>query len=124
MSRWPMAEKLFIRALNDRLEVGRAGARLPGGAEQLDGFVRVSRGPGGDDGITDNPLIDLEAFHRDQATAWEIAEDARQIMLSLAGTGDTGHLIDSIETASSPSRVEYGSNLERYVASYRVEYRR
>lgn len=120
---WPMAEKLFIRALNDGLARGRAGARLPGKAENLDGFVRVSRGPGGDDGVTDTPLIDLEAFHTDQSTAWEIAEDARQIMLSLVGTGDTGHLIDSVETASGPARVEYGTNLERYTASYRVGYR-
>lgn len=122
---WPMAEKLIIRALNTRLSSARAGIKLPGEAELLSGgFVRVTRGPGGDDGITDSPLIDLEAFHPDLTAAWELAEEARQIMLTLVGTGDTEHLIDSVETTNGPVRVEYGSNLERYVASYRVEYRR
>lgn len=119
---WPMAEKLIIRAL--AAHDVRSGVDLPGGDKALDGFVRVARGPGSDDGTTDSPLIDLEAFHADIEEAWNLSEKARQIVLSLVGSGDTGHVIDRVETASGPTRAWYGSNLERYVSSYRVEFRR
>lgn len=121
---WPMLEKIAVRALNDNLARGRAGTKLPAKVEELDGFVRVARGPGSDDGITDSPLLDVEAFHKDQTVAWEIAEDARQIVLALAASNAAGHLIDAVNTATSPNYVYYGPHAERYVASYRVSYRR
>src|SRR5690625_7823161 len=82
---WPMLEKLAVSALNADLKRGRAGTKLPANVEKLDGFVRVARGPGSDDGITDEPLLDVEAFHVDQVTAWEIAQDARDIVHSMKG---------------------------------------
>lgn len=121
---WPMLEKLAVRALNDGLSRGRAGTKVPSDVETSDGFVRVSRGPGGDDGLTDSPLLDLEAFHSDQTVAWQVAEEARQIVLGLPGSSAAGHLIDSVATATSPNWVYYGPHVERYVASYRVAYRR
>lgn len=125
--RWPMVERLTVGALNSRLSDGsrpKAGTRVPPKVETLDGFIRVIRGPGGDDGVTDSPLLDLEAFHPEQVKAWDLAEAARQVMLSLQGTTAAGHLIDRVETASGPVRVEYGPHVERYVASYRIEFRR
>lgn len=121
---WPMLEKIAVAALNQHLSRGRAGTKLPANVEESDGFVRVTRGPGSDDGITDSPLLDLEAFHADRAKAWEIADDARQIILSMAASNTAGHLIDAANTATSPNWVYYGPHVERYVGSYRVGYRR
>lgn len=121
---WPMLERIAVRALNDNLARGRAATNLPAKVENLDGFVRVTRGPGSDDGITDSPLLDVEAFHADRVAAWEIAEDSRQIILALAASSAAGHLIDGVSTATSPNYVFYGPHVERYVASYRVSYRR
>lgn len=121
---WPMLEKIAVRALNDNLARGRAATNLPAKVEEFDGFVRVTRGPGTDDGITDSPLLDVEAFHADRVKAWEIAEDARQIIHALAASNAAGHLIDGVSTATSPNYVYYGPHVERYVASYRISYRR
>lgn len=121
---WPMVEKVIVAALNGSLDRGRAGTKIPARVETLDGFVRVSRGPGSDDGWTDRPLVDVEAFHADQAAAWDVADNARQVLLGLSGSSSAGHLIDSVETAGAPNLVFYGSHVERYVASYRVTYRR
>src|SRR5690625_1211829 len=121
---WPMLEKLAISALNAGLKRGRAGTRLPANVEKLDGVVRVARGPGSDDGITDEPLLDVEAFHADQVTACGSAQAARAIVHRMKGRLLGGHLTDAVNTASSPCRVYHGSHVERYVASYRIEYRR
>lgn len=121
---WPMLEKIVVAALNADLKQGRAGTKLPKNVETLDGFVRVTRGPGSDDGITDEPLLDLEAFHPDQETAWEIANDARRIVHSMKGRIVAGHLIDAANSATTPNYVFYGPHVERYVASYRIGYRR
>jgi|SRR5690625_5370130 len=122
---WPMIERVIIRALNDGLPSGRAGWNLPEAVEkEPGGFVRIARGPGSDDGTTDEPLIDVEAFHPKREKAWELAEESRQIMLALGATSAAGHLIDTSSTATSPNWVYYGPNVERYVASYRVGYRR
>lgn len=121
---WPMLERLAVTALNDRLARGRAATDIPDDVAALDGFVQVTRGPGSDDGITDAPLLDVDAFHADRVAAWDIAEDARQIILALSGRLVAGHVIDRATTATSPAWVFYGPHVERYVASYRVEYRR
>lgn len=121
---WPMLEKIAVTALNTNLTRGRAATRIPDSVETLDGFVRVTRGPGTDDGVTDSPILDVEAFHPDRVAAWEIAEDARQIVHSMAGSNAAGHLIDGVSTVTSPNWVYYGPNVERYVSSYRVTYRR
>lgn len=124
MDSWPMLERLAVAALTAHLKRGRPGVNLPDDVQNGDGFARVTRGPGSDDGITDAPLLDLEAFHSDRGVAWDIAEDARQILLSLTGTVLAGHLIDRVETATSPNWVYYGPHVERYASSYRIEYRR
>src|SRR5690625_2433157 len=121
---WPMLEKLAVSALNADLKRGRAGTKLPANVEKLDGCVRVARGPGSDDGITDEPPLDVEAFAVAQVTAWEIAQDATDLVRSMKGRLIDGQLIDAANTASSPSWVYYGPHVERYVASYRIEYRR
>ena len=121
---WPILETVVVRALNLTLLPVRAGTKVPSSVDTLAGFVRVSRGPGSDDGVTDSPLVDVEAFAPTQIAAAELAEDARQAMHGLKGRVYAGSLIDTVSTAVGPTRVDYSPNVERYVASYRIAFRR
>lgn len=121
--RWPILEKVAVAALNEALEV-RAGTKVPGDVETLPGFVRVSRAPGSDDGVTDSPGLDLETFAPSQNDAADLAEDCRQIIHGLRGTVAGGSLVDAVRTATGPVRVDYSPNVERYVATYVLDFRR
>ena len=118
---WPNVEVAFVKILRDALGV-RVATDIPDDVERLGGFVRVTRGPGSDDGVSDAPLIDLEVFHVDRVEAWNLAEQARQVML--AASNKAGVLVDSVSTSSAPVFVFYGPHVARYVASYRVALRR
>lgn len=120
---WPNLEKVVVAWLNAHLSV-RAATDVPGDVEALPGFVQVSRGPGGDDGITDSPLLDLNIFSPTRAAAGDLAEQVRQVMHSAAGSSAGGHLIDTVTTATGPAWVYYGPSVHRYVSSYRVGLRR
>lgn len=121
--RWPILEKVAVAALNDALPV-QAGTKIPGNVETLPGFVRVSRGPGADDGVTDSPTLDVEAFAPTQGDAADLAEDCRQIIHALRGQVAGGSLVDAVRTTTGPVRVDYSSSVERYVATYTLEFRR
>lgn len=122
---WPILEALAVAWLSEHLDVG-VSTDLPKDVEthHPDGFVRVARGPGSDDGITDEPLLDVEAFHPDRIKAARLAERARTAVHAMRGRLVTGELVDAVNTATGPNWVYYGPNVERYVASYRVAYRR
>lgn len=124
MSRWPDLEALAYSWLSSELEPAEVATNVPSNVEELGGFVRVIRGPGRDDGVTDSPLLDVEVFHPDQGSAADLAEDARQAVHRLAGSVVDGALVDAVSTASGPVRVYYGPHVERYVASYRLHLRR
>lgn len=119
--RWPDIEKLAVSYLEAALGV-RVATRIPG---DLSGsFVRVIRGPGSDDGITDAPLLDVETFAPNQPAAYALAEDAREALHALAGKAVNGALVDTVDTATGPVRLDYGNpSVERYVASYRLNLR-
>jgi len=122
---WPILEAVAVAWLNDRLSPTEVSTDLPDNVGQLEhGFVRVARGPGADDGVTDSPLLDVEAFHAERFKAAEIAERARAAAHAMTARLVNGTLIDSVNTTASPHWVYYGPNVERYIASYRVEYRR
>lgn len=123
MARWPDVEALSVAYLNAALAV-RVATNVPADVDDLPGFVRVTRGPGSDDGITDAPLLDVEAFAPTQGAASDLAEDAREAMHNLAGAAVNGSLVDVVSTATAPVRVEYSPNVVRYVASYRLNLRK
>lgn len=118
---WPDVEVAFIKILREGLGV-RVADTVPDDVENLPGFVRVTRGPGSDDGVTDSPLVDVEAFHPVRGEAAVLAERARQVMH--AASNKHGVLVDSVATASGPTWVFYAPEVHRYVASYRVALRR
>ena len=123
MASWPDVEALAVSYLRSALGV-RVSTNVPADVETLPGFVRVARGPGGDDGITDAPLLDTEAFAPTQGAAADLAEDIRQAVHALSGRAVNGLLVDSTSTVTGPVRVAYAPKVERYVASYRLNLRK
>ena len=86
--------------------------------------VRVARGPGTDDGLTDSPLVDVEAFAPTEIGAARLAEQARGVFHALKGGRRlAGILVDSVSTATGPAALQYSPTISRYVASYRLHYR-
>ncbi|QAV29778.1 hypothetical protein [Micrococcus luteus] len=121
---WPDVEKALVAHLAQTLGV-RVSVATPPDLEQLPGFIRVTRGPGTDDGITDAPAIDVETFAPTRATARALAERARAAMHELSGRRAGAVLFDSVRTSSAPSWVDWGNPaVHRYVAVYAARFRR
>lgn len=121
--RWPSIEKALVAGIRADLET-QCGTKIPDNVETLEKFVRLARGPGTDDMITDAPLVDVECFSNDYSTADTLSEDVRQWFHSLNGHKVTGVQVDRVRTAAAPAWVDYrnpGTN--RFVASYRLEFR-
>lgn len=124
MPRWPDIQKLAVAHLSTALGV-RVATRTPDDLETAMPMVRVRRGPGTDDGITDSPLLDVEAFAATEQAAWDLAEDARQAVHDLDGRSVDGALVDDVTTAAAPVAVDWGNPaVHRFVASYRLDLRR
>lgn len=124
MSRWPDIEKALVSHIRAETGGKRTGTKVPGDVEQLPAFIGISRGPGSDDLVTDAPVVDVETFCPDYGDAAALAEDVRQIFHALIGRRIGPVLVDRVRTTMSPSWVDYrnpGTN--RFVASYRIEYR-
>lgn len=127
MARWGDVQKVGIVALTTATGK-RAASKTPSDLQAViaadGGFFRVRRGPGADDGVTDEPLLDVEAFAGTEQAAWNLAEDARQAIHALGGQVIDGVLIDSVSTATGPVSVDWGNPaIERFVASYRLALR-
>ena len=123
--RWPNLLKLAVAYFNAELDV-RVVTKLPAELEKALPVVRVTRGPGGDDGVTDAPLLDVEVFTAlgGAVDPWDLAEDAREAAHRLAGRVVDGALVDTVSTSVGPTSVEYSPNTERVVASYRLGLRK
>lgn len=120
---WPSAEVALVAYL--RSETGaQVATKIPGNLETLPRFIRVARGPGSDDLVTDSTLIDVEVFAPGHADAERLAEDVRQAMHRLSGRKAGAVLVDRVRTSTSPLWVDYKNPAtNRFVASYRFEYR-
>lgn len=126
MTSWPHLEKLAVTYLTNAQTGVRAATRTPDNLEALaaQGFHRVTRGPGSDDGVTDSPLLDVESFGTTETSAWELAEGARQAIHKLRGRAVNGVLVDTVSTVTGPVLVDWGNpGIHRYVASYRFAFR-
>ncbi|MEW1964639.1 hypothetical protein AB0302_04485 [Micrococcus sp. NPDC078436] len=121
---WPDVEKALVKYLADTLGV-RVATATPTDLEQLPGFVRITRGPGEDDGITDSAAIDVEAFAPSRAAARDLAERARAAMAAVRAHRAGAVLFDSVRTVSAPQWVDFRNPaVHRFVAVYRVALRR
>lgn len=129
MARWPDVRPVVVAHLTTALGLpqGRVATKVRPDVDTLDKFVRIARGPGSDDEVTDSFLLDAETFTLATApdAAWPLAEDVRQAMHGLAGRVINGVKIDSVSTAASPTEVDYGNpKTVRFVASYRIGLRK
>lgn len=124
IGRWADVEKVVTGHLRAVTGV-RVVTRLPADLTGAMPLHRVTRGPGGDDDVTDAPLVDVETFAADRAGMWTAAEDAREAMHSLSGAASGGALVDTVTTAGGPQWVDYENPaVQRAVASYRLTQRR
>ena len=127
--RFPNVTKLATRYLLQATGT-RAVTTLPANLEASLPLYRVSRGPGGDDFISDSPLVDIEGFTATAGPnagdrAHDLAEDAREAMHALAGMTFEGALVDSVRTVQGPVDLPYDNPaVTRTVASYRLTLRK
>lgn len=120
---WPSIEKAIVGHLTSVLGA-RFATRIPADVESLPRFGRIARGPGSDDLVTDSVGVDVECFAPDYGDSWDFAEATRQALHALSGAVAGGVLIDRVRTLSSPVWVDYKNPAtNRFVATYRVEYR-
>lgn len=125
MSRWPDIEKALVDHVREATGGKRTGTSIPGDVETLPAFIRIARGPGSDDLVTDAPVVDVETFATKRGDAADLAEDVREIFHSLVGRRIGPVLIDRVRTTMSPSWVDYRNPAtNRFVASYRIEFRK
>ena len=129
MSTWPDVIPPVIAHLRTSLGLapGMVATRVRADVDTIPRFVRVARGPGSDDFVTDSFVVDVETFTLTAAPedSWPLAEGARQSMHALAGRAVAGVLVDSVTTATAPVEIDYGnSKVVRLVASYRLHLRK
>ena len=87
-------------------------------------LVVVRRTGGTDDLITDSPRIQVDAFGSTHRQAVNLAEQCRQLVLAAPATAVAGVSIDAAWTESAPVYLDYTQGVHRYVATYRLAYRR
>lgn len=89
-------------------------------------LIVVRRVGGYDTYITDQCRLQVQTFGSTHAQARDLAETCRQKVLAAPGAAlVAGVIIDRTVTESAPVFVDYGQPaIHRYVATYRVEYRR
>lgn len=129
MERFPDIIPVVVSHLMHQLSLypGDVATKVRADVDTRDAFIRVRRGPGSDDAITDSFLVDVETFTLSSrpAEAWPLAEGARSAMHALSADVLWGVLVDSVTTASAPTEIDYGNpKVVRYVASYRVRVRK
>lgn len=87
-------------------------------------FIRITRTGGGDDRITDNARVSIDAFAGTRADSYTLAEAVRQKML-VWPIVLSNCVIDRIITTTGPMEVPWGDvNVRRRVATYTVSTRR
>jgi len=88
-----------------------------------DGFVRVTKGGGTDDTITDSSIIDVDVFHSSRGNAFDMSEAIRDALTPRTRVGSA--IIDRVRTGASPRQMPWdNTNIKRFSASYTISVRR
>ncbi len=99
----------------------RAVTTLPTLLEAAMPIYRVTGIGGVDDKISDRVRLNVESFAALRATSYDMAEIARQAMRSMAHTLVSGWLIDTVETLSRPTWIDYqNDHVQRFIATYEI----
>ncbi len=94
------------------------------------GTIQVERIGGPDDGITDRPRVQVTAYGRTRAHAWQLIGQCRQRILASGGTLVSGQnvtnvLIDLARTATPPRQLpEFGRGARVVQAVFEFHVRR
>ncbi|MBM4707930.1 hypothetical protein GS982_01315 [Rhodococcus hoagii] len=125
--RFPDAETVLVQML-DGVGGAYACTIVPEENEwdELLPIIAVKRiGGGTDDGITDRALCAVLVIHRDRHSAFNLAEDVRQMILDAGRTSVNGVLIDSTSEVTGNQEVSDIDLDNRVIdASYYLDFRR
>lgn len=121
LAAFPDAEDIGLELLGD---LGTTVLVTP--ATLAPPLIVVRRVGGYDDYLTDRIRLQVQVFGSTHAQARDLAEACRQrILAAPAGSPVAGAIIDRAATDSAPVFVDYGQPaIHRYVATYRLDYRR
>lgn len=87
--------------------------------------IQVQRVGGADNGITDQPRVQVVCYGANRPAAWTLAEQARQRILAAGGTSVGGVFVDSTRTETpTVQRPDPNPDLRAVTAVYRLTYRR
>lgn len=122
---FPDAERIVGDLLADLVAAGSVGNETPANLQDVLPFIRVRRIGGTDDRITDTARVDVDAYAADATTAKDLAEQARQRIIT--GFAVTAHgILDRGYTESGPALlpVDDTAGIRRVTTTYRVSARR
>lgn len=120
---FPDVEVVLVAMLTDLAPTGtRTPEDLGAGTPR---FISVVRAGGGDDGITDRPVVAVTTFGTDRQDSWELTRAVQQRVLAAPATQVAGVLIDKTSTFTGPIEVPDQNTDVRVVPTYyQIEYRR
>ena len=88
------------------------------------GLMTVNRIGGADDRITDYPTIDVEFYAPTRAAAYDLAEQARQIVLKTPVRFGTV-VVDNVLISAGPRRLPFADDkINRFGIRFRASVRR
>jgi hypothetical protein len=117
---FPDAELALLAVLAPAFPSGRVVTKTP--ATIAGTVIRVHRISGAARNIrVDRPIVDVDVFAADDATASSTARNAQSVLLSLAGTTVLNGVIQRVSVVNGPRWLpEDNPNLTRYGATYEV----
>ncbi len=126
--RFPNPPRLLANLLVQAglIAAGRVGTDTPATMDSTTlPFIRIRRVGGGDDGISDLPVVDVEVFHSTAATGESLAEAVRQWLTAGAVPYSTLGVIDRVEVLTGPQELPWtDARIRRFGATYRLTARR
>lgn len=121
--RFPDVQRLLLDGLEGIVGSGHVAIETPDDLEEQMPFVRVRRGGGHSDHVTDYPTVDIDVFAALYPTAQGLAEDIRDW---LVGPPPPIPRIDHAQCTAAPQELPWDaqSPVRRIGATYRLQTRR
>lgn len=122
---FPDVERVLAALLADRFTLAAThfGSSTPATLDALLPFCQVVRYGGGDDGITDEPAVDIDWFDATRDGALTKARETHQFLLS-GRQFAAASLIDQVLTSVGPVERPREGDIRRFGGSYTVSTRR
>ena len=123
---YPDAEAVMVALLSDLCDTG---TRTPQDLGEAGPYIRAIRTGGGDDGITDRPIIGVTTYAPTRAASWALTRAIQQRIIAVGGTAvqvDAAPvLIDRAGTYTGPlENPDQNPNVRAVPTYYVLEFRR